>query len=95
VSKASSSSQQEDLGQRRALQRALIGIREQNELGVGEVRQRDFKMSGRRHGLGKGRGCDLDDQIAAMFQLILHRHGFRLVPDDGHAGFVGPSRVPV
>lgn len=44
---------------------------------------------------GEGRGEDLDDQIAAMLQLVLHRDSFRVVRDNGHAGFVGPPGVPV
>jgi hypothetical protein len=30
-----------------------------------------------------------------MLQLVLHRNGFCLIRDNGHAGFVGSSRVPV
>jgi len=48
-----------------------------------------------RYGFGEGRGHDLDDQIASIFQLISCRCGLGLITDDGHAGFVGPSRVPV
>ena len=48
-----------------------------------------------RYRFGKGRGLDLDDQIAAVFQLIFCCCGLGLVSDDGHAGFVGPSRVLV
>jgi hypothetical protein len=48
-----------------------------------------------RYGLGEGCVHDLKDEIAAMFQLIFHRRGLHLIADDGHAGFVGPSRMPV
>jgi hypothetical protein len=48
-----------------------------------------------RYGPGEGRSHDLKDEIAAMFQLIFHRCGLHLIADDGHAGFVGPSRMPV
>ena len=61
-----------------------------------------------RYGPGEGRSHDLKDEIAAMFQLIFHRCGHdrrtarcqgrgcvHLIADDGHAGFVGPSRMPV
>jgi hypothetical protein len=51
--------------------------------------------SGCWYGFGKGRGDNLDDQIAMVLQLILHHRGFGLVRDDGHSGLVGPSRVPV
>jgi hypothetical protein len=47
------------------------------------------------YGRGKGRGDNLDDQIAAVLQFGLHRCSLYLVADDSHAGFVGPSRVPV
>jgi hypothetical protein len=48
-----------------------------------------------RYGLGKGSSDNLGDQVAAMFQLISYRCGLDLISDDGHAGFVGTSRMPV
>ena len=41
------------------------------------------------------RGHDLDDQKATIFEFALHRRRYRPVRDEGHAGFIGPLRVPI
>src|SRR4029077_250035 len=53
------------------------------------------RLSSGRQSLGKGRGHDLDDKIAALFQLTLYGLGLCQVGNDGHAGFVGSPRIAV
>jgi hypothetical protein len=45
--------------------------------------------------LGKRGRRDLDDQKAAMFQLIFHLRGLGPVGDDNDTGFVGSLRMSV
>ena len=44
---------------------------------------------------GEGRGRDLDDQKASIFQLVFHLCGLCFVRNDDHSGFVGSLRMSV